>query len=250
MTPAFEISWPLPPADWHLGPHDVHIWAAALDRPSTQFSAFSNTLSADEQARASRFHFERDRNRFIVGRGWLRALLGQYLDCAPAQLRFDYGNRGKPALSGPLKPGSLHFNLAHSDGLALLAVTHLCSVGVDVEQIRPLTDAESIAERFFSPQESAGFKASPTCQQPTAFFNLWTRKEAWLKATGKGIADSLDQVEVSFLPGQPAQFLRLFGNSKTAQQWGLVELAPANGFIGALALPALDAQVHCWRWPH
>src|ERR1700730_18249872 len=98
MTVDLEIFWPSPPVDWQLGPREVHIWAIALDQPSARVSAFSDTLSPDEQIRAGRFHFDRDRNRFIVGRGWLRALLGQYLGCAPAQLQFDYGNRGKPAI--------------------------------------------------------------------------------------------------------------------------------------------------------
>jgi 4'-phosphopantetheinyl transferase len=248
MTSDLEILWPLPPTAWHLGQREIHVWAVALSQPPAQVARFTATLAPEELARAGRFHFDRDRTRFIVGRGWLRTLLGRYLCFAPAQLNFDYGDRGKPRLAGPPGADSLHFNLAHSDDLALLAVAQVGSVGVDVEKIRPLSDAEGIADRFFSPSESAGLKALPISQQPAAFFNLWTRKEAWLKATGKGIADSLDQVEVSFLADEPARFLRLFGNSKTAKQWTLLELFPAGGFTGALALHALDAQIRCWRW--
>ncbi|MDB6017037.1 MAG: phosphopantetheine-protein transferase [Pedosphaera sp.] len=248
MTSDLKLQWPQPPKDWTLHPGEVHVWATPLDQPA-RLSAFAATLSPDEQTRAARYHFDRDRNRFIVGRGWLRTLLGQYLQLAPSAIQLEYGNRGKPALCLPSGHTPFHFNLAHSAGLALLGVTRLCDLGVDVEQIRPLKDAESIAGRFFSPAESAGLKATPLSQKSEVFFNLWTRKEAWLKATGKGIADSLDQVEVSFSPAEPAQLLRLFGDSHAAAQWRLFGLTPAIGFTGTLALPVAEAQICLWSWP-
>src|SRR5207302_8233420 len=136
-------------------------------------------------------------------------------------------------------PGiELHINLAPSDGLALVAVTRVCPVGVDVERIRPLRDAEGIIERFFSPRESAALKALPADQKPVAFFNLWTRKEAWLKATGDGIGESLNQSEVSLLPDEPARFLSILGDTQVAAAWTLQDLSPAAGFKAALAAPA------------
>src|SRR5437879_4078669 len=147
--PELDITWPSPTAFPPLTGMDVHLWAAPLDLPAASLAAFASTLSPDEQARAARFHFDRDRGRFISGRGFLRAVLGRYLQTDPSQLKFAYSPRGKPTLAAP--PGNeLHFNLAHSDGLALVAVTRVCPVGVDVERIRPLRDAEGIIERFFS----------------------------------------------------------------------------------------------------
>src|SRR6266496_4797146 len=229
MTAA-KINWPEPPSDWALGAGEIHVWTTSLEPGREALADYSSMLSPDETVRAGRFHFERDRNRFIAGRGWLRAVLARYWQRHPGRLRFAYNSRGKPALAD--SPGTLHFNLAHCEGLALLAVTRTCEVGIDVERVRPLSDADSIAGRFFSASESEGLKGLPDVQKPRAFFNLWTRKEAWLKATGDGISDSLNQVEVSFLAGEPARLIRLFGKTEGVQNWTLRELVPAADFVG------------------
>jgi 4'-phosphopantetheinyl transferase len=245
--PELEINWPSPTAFLPLAGPDVHLWAAPLDLPAPRLANLAPALSPDEQARAARFHFERDRGRFIAGRGMLRAVLGRYLQTGPSQLKFAYSPRGKPTLAAP-QENELHFNLAHSDGLILLAVTRACPLGVDVERIRPLRDAEGIIERFFSPRESATLKSLPADQKPVAFFNLWTRKEAWLKATGDGLGESLSQSEVSLLPDGPARFLSILGDAQAAAAWTLQDLSPAAGFKAALAAPAQGLRFHCWRW--
>jgi 4'-phosphopantetheinyl transferase len=153
-------------------------------------------------------------------------------------LEFCYGPQGKPALAGVWSASGWHFNLAHSLDLALLAVTRSGPVGVDVERIRPLRDVDQLVSRFFSPRESAAFQALPAEQKPDAFFRLWTRKEAWLKATGEGIAESLGRVEVSFLPGEPARLLSLPGGPAALSGWRLHDLDPGPGFIAALAVVA------------
>jgi 4'-phosphopantetheinyl transferase len=112
-----------------------------------------------------------------------------------------------------------------------------------------LADAERIAERFFSQGECEGLRNLPDAKKLPAFFNLWTRKEAWLKATGDGISDCLGQVEVSFLPDEPARLIRLPGATQDVHNWTLHDLVPASGFVGALAAPANDIRLHCWHWP-
>jgi len=181
--------------------------------------------------------FETHRNRFITARAVLRSLLANYLDCAPEDLQFDYGANGKPALAGRLADSGLFFNLAHSEDLALIAVTRLGPIGVDIEQIRPISDVDELVGRFFSPRENALFQSVPADQKNIAFFNLWTRKEAWLKATGEGIAHSLSRIEVTFLPGEPASLLALPETSRSNSGWVLRELLPAPGFVGAIVLP-------------
>jgi 4'-phosphopantetheinyl transferase len=121
-------------------------------------------------------------------------------------------------------------------------------VGVDVERIRTLSDAEGVAGRFFSERESNGLKALSANQRPAAFFNLWTRKEAWLKATGDGIGGGLNQVEVTFEADEPARLISLFGNAESARDWSLIALNPAPEFVGALAVPAREVRVSCWHW--
>ena len=138
--------------------------------------------------------------------------------------------------------------MTRPEALALLAVTRTGPVGIDLERIRTIKDADDLVGRFFSPRENDAFQKLPPEQKPTAFFNLWTRKEAWLKATGEGIAHSLARLEVSFLPGEPAQLFSIQGSAEKAAAWSLHHLVPAKGFAGALAIKAQKAPLNCWHW--
>jgi 4'-phosphopantetheinyl transferase len=242
-----QLLWDPPPEQWQLDAGDVHVWAAQLDQPPERLSSFEQTLSPDELERAARFHFEIHRSRFIAGRGTLRAILGTYLQIEPAQLRFVYSERGKPALTGLPGNHALHFNLAHSEGLILIAVTRACPLGVDVERIGPATDATDIACEFFSPREAAGLRALAGDKRRLAFFNLWTRKEACLKASGAGISEMLAQMEVSFLPGEPPRVLAISGNSQAGAAWILAALSPAAEFTGAVAAEAEGLRFSYWQ---
>jgi 4'-phosphopantetheinyl transferase len=235
MAPS-DIFWPTPPNHVPLAANGVHVWAARLDLPSEALVRFTGLLSQEEHARAARFRFERHRNRFVAARGVLRSILATHLDSAPDELQFEYGPNGKPVLIGLAQSG-LFFNLAHSENLALIAVTRLGPIGVDVEYVRPMADADELVARFFSARENVRFETLPANQKDTAFFNLWTRKEAWLKATGEGIGHLLNRVEVTFVPGEPAQLLALPEKPGLSWDWILRELTPAKGFVGALAFP-------------
>src|SRR5262249_30459782 len=151
-------------------------------------------------------------------------------------LELVYANHGKPSLTAKFADAGIHFNLAHSDDLALFAFTRAGEVGVDVEWIRPLKDMEELVARFFSARESELFRELAASERPAAFFNLWTRKEAMLKATGEGIAGSLSAIEVTLLPGEPARVMRIAGDAQAAAQWSLSELSPVEGFVGAVAV--------------
>jgi 4'-phosphopantetheinyl transferase len=244
-----QLLWSLPSEPCQLGGADVHVWASSLDKPLEGLPSLELTLSPDERERAGRFHFELDRNRFIAGRGMLRAILSSYLEIEPAQLSFAYSPRGKPALTGLTGDRALHFNLAHSGGLILIAVTRVCALGIDVERIGPASDAEDIAREFFSPREAEELRALPMDRRTVAFFNLWTRKEAWLKATGEGLSDTLREIEISLLPGEPPRVLAISGNPQAAADWTLVALAPAPDFAGAIAAEAKGLRFCCWQWP-
>lgn len=243
-----EIDWPEPPALWSLGAREAHVWAATLSQNGGYFARCAEVLSPDELERAGRFHFERDRRRFVAGRGQLRHILGHYAGQKPSELKFAYSERGKPALADCRGHEALNFNVAHSDELMLVAVSRDCAIGVDVEQLRMVKDYEDVAKRFFSARESSGLRALPDGEKPKAFFNLWTRKEAYLKATGAGIGESLSEAEVSFLANEPARFISLFGDRHAGDHWRLCELDPAAGFVAALAVGTPDAEVKGWRW--
>src|SRR5438093_8199134 len=194
---ASESRWPLSPARPELARDEIHAWCAVLDELASDLPAFAETLSAGERQRAERFQFDRDRNRFVVRHGLLRMILGRYLNIEPARVTFAYESRGKPLLYGPAAVPTFHFNLSHSNGLALIAGTRQAALGVDVERVRFIPEADQIAAKFFSPREGAMLHAIPAEQKMEAFFHCWTRKEAYLKATGEGIADALTLVEVS-----------------------------------------------------
>ena len=246
--PAETILWPPRSGGPPLTSNEIHVWAATLCPPAEILNQFAATLSPDETARANKFKFERHRNRFIAGRGALRGILAPYLNAQPAELGFDYSPNGKPSLAGRFAESKIHFNLAHSDELALIAVTRIGIVGVDVEKVRPVKDMDHLVARFFSPRESDAFQKVAEAEKPAAFFNLWTRKEALLKATGEGITRSLSLVEVSFLPGEPARLVAIAGDSAKAAEWSLRDLSPAVGFTGALAIQARNITVRCWNW--
>jgi 4'-phosphopantetheinyl transferase len=235
------LTWPVETITQSLHEEDVLIWAAPLLQPAAIVSRLTGLLSAAEQARATRFKVEAAYRQFSIGRGLLRLVLGQYLATDPARLEFEYGPRQKPALAG----APLQFNLAHSGEVALIAVTPRQPVGIDVEAVRPMKDMLSIAKRFFAPAEYRTLRQLPPAMQTAAFYHGWTRKEAYLKALGDGLARPLDQFEVSLAPGQPAAILTIGGETLPAQEWSLTALEPGPGYIGALAVRGQGYRVSC-----
>ncbi len=221
---------------WDLLPREVHVWSAELNAPPAQLERFWQILSPDERDRANRFRFERDKNYYVATRGWLRTLLGRYLDAAPDGLRFDYGEQGKPFLAASTGADGLQFNVSHAHGAALLAFCRGTAVGVDVEKIRPLSDAAAVAARFFSERENRAFNAVPPDRQEEAFFTCWTRKEAFIKAVGEGLSYPLSQFDVTLKPGEPARFLQIRGSAAEAAEWMLFGLRPLPEYIGAVAV--------------
>ena len=248
MTPP-DHHWRLPPSDLTLSSDEVHIWQTSLDQPPEYVRDLAQALSYDEMMRAERFHFERDRRRFIVGRGVLRAILGRYLGVEPHRVRLRYGERGKPYLAGRFASSTLQFNLAHSRELALYAFTYGREIGIDLECIRPLSDADDIADRFFSARENAVFCTLPKSHKLEAFYNCWTRKEAYLKATGEGLARPLGQFDVSLAPGEPARLLHVEGDSREMARWLLRALLPSSDYVAAVAVEGHGWRLACWQWP-
>jgi 4'-phosphopantetheinyl transferase len=247
MTPSLSL-WSHPPEPLTLGGDEVHVWRVELTQPAARIEALRQTLAWDEVNRADRFYFQKDRDHFIVARGALRAILGRYLKRAPDQLRFRCSSYGKPSLADDNGGDWLCFNVSHSHELALIAVTHGRAVGVDLEHIRPDVATEQIAEKFFSPREVAALRLLPVAEQTEAFFNCWTRKEAYIKARGEGLSFPLSRFDVSLAPGEPAKLLRTEGDPQEAQRWSLRELLPGPGYVAALAVEGHEWRLHCWQW--
>ncbi len=242
-----DCKWHSAPADLNLSGNQVHVWRAELDLPTAEIDKLAPTLSPDEEERANRFYFERDRKHFIAGRGILRTILGHYLDLDPAEIQFCYTSRGKPALANTNE--TLNFNLSHSKGLALYVVSREFNLGIDLEYMRPMSDIEQLAKRFFSPREYNAIASLPNNEKQVAFFQAWTCKEAYLKATGDGLAGGLAEVEVSLIPGEAARLLSIAGNSQAALSWSLHSIIPAPDYMGALAVAGKDWDLELINYP-
>lgn len=215
--------------------NEVHLWLTRLDVAAAASERYASVLSQMELDRASRFRLPVHERRYVAAHGCLRFVLASYLEVSPNAVEFDFGPRGKPELRSSNNPAGLRFNLAHSEDFAAIAIAAGCEVGVDVERIRPIPDAETLVNRFFSPNESKHFRRLPEGSREEAFFNLWTRKEAWLKATGEGIGHLLNQVEVSFTPGELAKLRKLPEDYAEGQPWSLRHVSPEPGVVIAVA---------------
>ena len=246
MTPS--PSWDSPPQTLTLPSNTVHVWRASLEVSVFCLQALKDTLAADECARAERFYFQEHRERFIAGRGLLRNILSRYLSREPGQLRFSYNSYGKPALIEETGVGGLSFNLSHSHAMALYAVTRGREIGIDIERFRPDVEAERLAERFFSPREAAVLRTLPEQLRKEGFFNCWTRKEAYIKAEGEGMAIPLSSFDVSLTPGEPAALLRSQKDPQEASRWSMQALDPEPGYAAALAVKGHDWELKCWQW--
>jgi 4'-phosphopantetheinyl transferase len=226
--------WQPRPTNLNLGPDDVHVWMAWLDEPVERISHLYSTLAEDERDRASRFHFQTDRDRYVMSRGVLRELLGRYLEKDPTQINLAYGPNGKPEIAGYGVDHSTQFNLAHSENLVLFAFTLGRPIGIDVEKIRPLKDIDGIASRYFSTQEYLTWRAFAPTNRFVGFFRLWTCKEAFIKAIGAGLSYPLDQFDIALSPGKEARLLNIAGDEREAKRWTVRELRPAKDFAAAI----------------
>ena len=243
-----EQLWEAPPDAPGLADGEVHVWAAPLDPSAEAIRSHAALLAPDERARADRFRFDRDRRRFTVARGVLRTLLGRYLEVDPRRVAFRYESHGKPALGGELAAHGLRFNVSHSGEMALFAFTAGRDLGVDVEEVRPMEDGLDIAERFFSQAEVEAFRALPAEIRDDAFFNCWTRKEAYIKAVGEGLSFPLHVFDVSLAPGEPARLLAS-RDPQQAERWSLRGLPdPAPGYRAAIVVEGEGWDLACWRW--
>lgn len=218
-----------------LAQDSVRVFVASLVCDPEATATLAAGLSPQEQERVRRFHFERDRRRFIVAHARLRQLLAEQLDTAPDTIEFTVGPHGKPALAGTRHGDGCHFSHSRSGDLAVFAISQARPVGVDVEAMREMRGAEEIVGHCFSRRERLAYRALDPPDKPLGFLNCWTRKEAFVKALGTGMSFSYDRFDVSLAPGEPARLLRVDGQSGDAAGWQLEAFAPREGFVAALA---------------
>jgi len=230
------------PGRHQLSDRQVHLWIVRLEASEDNFARALACLSPEETARFHRFHFDKHRRAFALGRAALRALLATYLDMEASSVRLEYGPQGKPALADPASP--LRFNVSNSGNLAAYVFTIGCEIGVDIEQHRALHDFENIARRFFSPEETTELLALPDAEKTDAFFHCWSRKEAYIKAMGGGLSIPLDSFRVTLRPGDAPRMVSLGGSEDAARGWSLHDFDPAPDYAGAIAYPDAPRSIH------
>lgn len=217
------------------------MWRIDLDACPVKWSC--SLLSVEETERASRFRFERDRNRFTTARAAMRHILGGYLAADPTNIAFSYGRAGKPYLDGEL----LSFNFSHSESVALCAVILGHAIGVDVERIRADIKHECLSQRFFSTIESKALASLPNSHRVRAFFGCWARKEAFIKAQGWGLCLPLDSFSVSVGP-ERARLVEVADEPQESARWTIADVDPGSPYVGAVAIAASDIAVSRWTW--
>jgi 4'-phosphopantetheinyl transferase len=239
--------WQSPPQRLTLANHEVHVWQASLAVSPACLELLVRLLSKAEKDRAERFHFEKDRRRFIAARGTLRLILSRYLEKAPETITFDYNRFGKPTLP-PHLASNLRFNLSHANELALYALTTAHEVGVDIEYINHNRNTREIIERFFSENEKMEFEHLPESMRLKAFFSGWTRKEAFIKARGQGLSFPLKKFTVSLDPDQAARLIHVDPDKADGHEWMVKDIPVNEAYRAALAVSSPALHFNLWKY--
>lgn len=242
---SIDSIWQTPSQPPRLRDSLVHVWRANLSLATSEIEELTTLLSPDEIARANKFRFLEHKSRFIAARGILRQLLANYLDLNPQNITFEYSDRGKPWLA---QDTSLQFNISHSQEYALFGFTFNHLIGVDIEYQRTMPDALKIAQRFFSAREYKMLEEVSLEQRSRLFFQLWTAKEAYLKATGTGLSASLNSVEIALNHSKSLYLSTL--KKDTIMNWSLYSCTPATDYLAVIAINTqIPVQsINYWHW--
>lgn len=221
---------------------EVWLFSFALDLPETRVVELGRLISPDEADRAARFRQERDRRRYVVHRAQTRTILGTCVGERPEKLGFTFGHHGKPSLPARSGGPDVRFNMSRSNEVGLLAVQREFDLGVDIEHVRPFPVALDIAERFFTADENTRLRSLPQADVDAAFFSYWTRKEAIVKAMGRGLTQPIDVFTLAPNPGPEGE--RVFGH------WVVSVPPPSEGYVVAVASTGQFPKLSCFEWPH
>ncbi len=219
----------------------IHLWYAGLDASDAEYERLGSVLNESEWVRARRFLSERNRRDYVVARGQLRWLLSYYLPLAPHSIAFTVGEHGKPRLANRRPDQGLVFNLSHTGSHLLIAVGRDSMLGVDIEAWRDISNLKGMVERCFAPAEQHYWSSLDFCSRTVAFYAFWTRKEAFVKAVGRGISLGLDQCVIGLEP--MVHFMSLPQGFGDASEWLLLDIDVGDGVSAALAARPVCREV-------
>lgn len=245
-----NCTWPWGPVSPELAKNSLHVWCVSLEVGETRLHSLKDLLSEDERSRAESYHFERHRRRYIACRGQLRKILAGYIQCSTTSIEFQYGDRGKPDLAAGQTASKTKFNVSKSEELALIAVTNAGHIGIDIEHLRPVSDAAKLAQRYFAAPEVETLLSAPTSLHERIFLEIWTRKEAFIKATGQGLSYPLNQFAVSAAHTDPVVTVKFLPDSAKSEDWHLTNISPQKDVLAAVAVCGTSPQITCWRCPN
>lgn len=228
-----------------LQPDHVHVWSVSKKDHEDRLHEYWGILDEIEKDRALKFRFLKDRYCFIIARGVLRKLLGIYLEMAPEQIKFQFGHNGKPYVH---HSSNIKFNISHSADTILLGFVHNYCIGVDVEYTKREVDVEKIARLFFSEEEVSALRSLDHAYHTQAFYNCWTRKEAFIKAVGSGLSFPLDQFVVSLDSTKDARLIDTKWDKKEKEKWMLQSIEPKEDYIGAISIKGNIKNIHAWAF--
>lgn len=240
--------WNNPPKKFLLEAGQAHVWRIDLRTLGQDLNLYEDVLSEVEFSKAQKFYFQADRIRYACTRATTRRILGKYLHIAPGNLVFGYNQYGKPHLDDMKLERNLDFNISHAGNISLLAVVKDRRIGVDLEKVHNDDSLNTIAKRFFTPDEFERLILLPDALRPEAFFTCWTRKEAFIKARGEGLTIPLDQFAVTFSPDEIPGVTYNRYTPEESELWEMYHLEPDEGYVGALVVEGTSLDVVGWDW--
>lgn len=248
MGPSTPQTWSAPPYPLTLPPEGVDVWRVNAEAFAADLLSLETLLDEGEKERAGRFVFQRDRRMFVLAHAALRSILSVYTNLPPHQITYQLNSYGKPGLPPGLSGPGMRFNLSHSGLIALVAVTALGEVGVDVEKVAPERAEIDIARRNFSSRECGDFLELTPPERVGAFFRCWTRKEAFIKGKGLGLSLELGLFDVTLSPGQKASLTASREDPADPLHWQIHDIPVGQGYAGALALRGTCHEIRLWDW--
>ena len=228
--------------------NELHLWLIRFRPDKETISVLNTLLAQEEKERAKGYHFTKDRERFIFARGHLRILLGRYLGIAPAEVKFLFNEYKKPSVQAIDRNRAIQFNVAHSADLSLVGVTFRQEIGVDVEYVNPDFSFDEILRQFFSGQEAARINAQPEVQRRETFYRLWTLKEAYLKALGIGLSQSLSLTQNLFIKNEHLIFPGEDREQKSGYRWFARQFYPQEQYVATVVVRGELHNVKYLEW--
>lgn len=221
--------------------NEIHVWFININITlNKKITILNNYLSEDENLKTSKFKFKKDKNCSIITRGALRLLSGKYLNLNPKNIKFNYGEYGKPDFDFET---NLKFNVSHSGNMAVIGFVLNDDIGIDVEKIKTDFDVFDIVSNYFSSLEIESLKELPTKEQVKGFYRCWTRKESFIKAKAKGLSFPLDSFSVSLESDEKVELLETKWNKNEKELWKLFSFSPEEGYLGAVSVKGKVEEV-------